>query len=125
MQDLPAKLWKLINIHHVARSAELVLLYEQVLNSLQQGHNQTLPIHTENFEKAVNRFKSAGREMTDAELGRKLMMSLNSTYFQDAREISLKGITELQKQLQVDAMLKARYSTHPPVKIAAKASMIY
>ncbi|KAG0151772.1 hypothetical protein CROQUDRAFT_129878 [Cronartium quercuum f. sp. fusiforme G11] len=130
-QDLPAKLWKIINDHHAAKSAKLILLYEQALNSIQQGQNQSLPNHTENFNKAVNKFKSIGGKMEDADLGRKLMMSLNSTYFHDTREISLKGITsydevltELRKRLQVDSMLREKYPNHTTVKITTEASAI-
>lgn len=111
-QDLPAKLWKAVNEHHSSRSEELKLLLERSLNLIVQPVNLPLLSHIENFQTAVTKYKTAGGQMSDEDLGRKLLISLNNRYFQNAKEIAILGIkeydkvvSELKKRLDAVAML--------------------
>lgn len=79
-EDLPAKLWKAINDHHAARSEELILLAEQSLNKINQTPNTPLNTHMQNFQNTLNLFKSLGGNLSENEIGRKLLISLNSSY---------------------------------------------
>ncbi|KAG0139884.1 hypothetical protein CROQUDRAFT_100913 [Cronartium quercuum f. sp. fusiforme G11] len=60
--------------------------------------------------KAINDHHSGG-QMSDEDLGQKLLISLNNHYFQDAKEIAIPGIkeydkvvSELKKRLDAVAM---------------------
>jgi hypothetical protein len=110
--NLPAKLWKAVNSHHLGRSEELRLLLERSLNMIVQPLNQPLLTHIEIFQTAVTKYKTAGGKMSDKDLGRELLISLNNSYFQDAKELAILGVkeydkvvTELKKRLDAVAML--------------------
>jgi hypothetical protein len=60
-QNLPAKLWKAVNLHHSGRSEELQLLLERSLNMMiVQPSKMPLLAHIKNFQTAVTKYKSAG-----------------------------------------------------------------
>jgi hypothetical protein len=111
-QNLPAKLWKAITTHHSSRTKEHCLLLEQSLNLIVQGPNLPLLTHLQHFQDAVTKYKTAGGQMSDEDLGRKLLISLNNQYFQDAKEIAISGVKdydkvvfELKKRVDVVTML--------------------
>lgn len=118
IQDRPAKPWSEINDHHAARLEELVLLAEQSLNKINQSESTPLNVHMHNFQQALNLFKSLGGNLSENEIGQKLLISLSLLYYRDARDISVLGISyydgvvkQLKRRLTTEAFLS------PPTKV--------
>lgn len=125
--DLPAKLWSKLNEYHAARSEELILLAEQSLNKIVQAANTPLNIHMQNFQSALNMFKSLGGILSNNEIGRKLLISLNPSYYRDARDILVLGILDynevviqLKQRLTTETFLAPTMNSSNQVKNAAR-----
>lgn len=123
---MPARLWKALDTYYASRTEETKMILNSRLSNLKEGPLD-LKTHLIKFHEAVHAFRLASGVITEDDLGRKLLMSMNN--FKEARTIANMGIIsytnvilELWKRINTAKMLVGPATTVVKAKLYPRGS---